>query len=192
MNSSIKLIVGLGNPGPQYSETRHNAGVWLVDQILNQFHASLKSDKKFKADIAKINLAHHELLIAVPTTYMNLSGESVQAIAHFYKIAPNEILVAHDELDLPVGTVRLKKGGGHGGHNGLRSITACLNSNDFYRLRIGIAHPGSSHLVSDYVLSRPSHSDRDLIDQSIERAVAVLPDMIHNIPAAMQQLHTFS
>lgn len=191
MSQRIKLIVGLGNPGPQYQDTRHNAGAWFVEQLLQDHNLPLRNEKKFKGDIVKANLNGHEVLLLLPSTFMNLSGESILAVAHFYKIPPEAILVAHDELDLPVGEVRLKESGGHGGHNGLRSTMACLNSKNFLRLRIGIGHPGDSRQVSDYVLRRPSKQDQQLIEESIWRTERCLPDILSGkIQQAMTTLHT--
>lgn len=169
--SNIKLIVGLANPGAKYEATRHNAGEWLVDQIARQFNVQLKEENKFFGKVAKINTVSNEVRLLVPTTFMNLSGKSVGALANFYRIKPEEILVAHDELDLPPGVVKIKQGGGHGGHNGLKDIVAALgNNNTFYRLRIGIGHPGHKDLVSAYVLGKPAPTDQTLIDAAIDEA----------------------
>jgi len=168
MSSPLKLIVGLGNPGADYFSTRHNAGAWLVAALANRFHGQFRVDKKFQGEHCRITIGGHDLHCLIPTTFMNRSGQSVGALASYYDIPVDSILVAHDELDIETGTLRLKPGGGHGGHNGLRDIIAHLGSSDFHRLRIGIGHPGNKHQVHNYVLSRPSQPDRDRIDQAID------------------------
>lgn len=192
MNHEIKLIVGLGNPGTQYVRTRHNAGEDYVEQLARSANTSLTSDSKFFGRSAKITLGTQSCFLLVPTTFMNKSGQSVAALANFYKIKPEEILVAHDELDLKPGIAKLKFKGGHGGHNGLRDIISCLgNSRDFYRLRIGIGHPGSAAQVSNYVLSKASPNDQIAIDTSISNAIAVSPLAVKgDWNTAMKQLHT--
>lgn len=188
---SIKLIVGLANPGSEYAQTRHNAGEWFVDALMQQVPEILKAESKFFAQHAQITLNGHTLRIMVPSTYMNESGKAVASIATFYKIAPEEILVVHDELDLDAGIARLKMGGGHGGHNGLRHIIQALGSPHFYRLRIGIGHPGHKDDVVDYVLKKPSTLDRRLIDDAITKALLVMPAILKDdIQAAMKTLHT--
>ncbi len=190
-HQSIQLIVGLGNPGTEYEKTRHNAGIWFVDQLLAGTRYQLKLEKKFKGFFSQAHLFEQECMILVPTTYMNNSGEAVSAIMNFYKIPIDALLIIHDELDLPPGTVRLKQGGGHGGHNGLQSIIHHLNSNDFLRLRIGIGHPGDKDQVSDFVLTKPTRDEKEKIDDSIVKAYQVMPDIISgNMHAAMQVLHT--
>ncbi|WP_324683661.1 aminoacyl-tRNA hydrolase [Bibersteinia trehalosi] len=169
--SQIKLIVGLGNPGAKYEGTRHNAGEWLINEIARMYNVSLKEEPKYFGKTAKISTPQGEVRLLVPTTFMNLSGKAVGALANFFRIQPEEILVAHDELDLPAGSVKIKQGGGHGGHNGLKDIVACLgNKNTFYRVRIGIGHPGSKDLVSGYVLGKPSAEDQRLLDSVIDEA----------------------
>ena len=169
--SQIKLIVGLANPGAKYEETRHNAGEWLINEIARQYNASLKEEPKYFGKVAKINTPQGEVRLLVPTTFMNLSGKAVGALANFYRIKPEEILVAHDELDLPPGVAKIKQGGSHGGHNGLKDIIASLgNSNNFYRIRIGIGHPGHKDQVAGYVLGKPSPTDKPLIDAVIDEA----------------------
>lgn len=169
--SQIKLIVGLGNPGAKYEGTRHNAGEWLINEIARMYNVSLKEEPKYFGKTAKISTPQGEVRLLVPTTFMNLSGKAVGALANFFRIQPEEILVAHDELDLPAGTVKIKQGGGHGGHNGLKDIVACLgNKNTFYRVRIGIGHPGSKDLVSGYVLGKPSPEEQRLLDSVIDEA----------------------
>lgn len=188
--STIQLIVGLGNPGPDYEHTRHNAGAWFVVDIAKQDHATLRQETKFSGLHAQIKLHNTDCHLLIPTTFMNLSGKAVRAVAQFYKISPENILVAHDEIDLPVGIVRLKKGGGHGGHNGLRDIIECLGTPEFYRLRIGVGHPGDSRKVEGYVLKAPHKDERTEIDFSLCRVEKVLPLIINGeFQKAMNELH---
>lgn len=169
--SEIKLIVGLGNPGDKYTDTRHNAGEWLVERLARRFNVSLNPENKFFGKTVRTLLNGKEVRLLVPTTFMNLSGKAVGALASFYRIKPEEILVIHDELDLPPGTAKLKQGGGHGGHNGLKDIVAQLgNKNNFYRLRIGIGHPGHRDLVAGYVLNKPSPADRNALEKVLDEA----------------------
>ncbi|MBS6009044.1 MAG: aminoacyl-tRNA hydrolase [Haemophilus parahaemolyticus] len=169
--SQIKLIVGLANPGAKYEGTRHNAGEWLVNELARMYNASLKEEAKYFGKVAKINTAQGEVRLLVPTTFMNLSGKAVGALTNFYRIKPEEILVAHDELDLPPGVAKIKQGGGHGGHNGLKDIIASLgNSNNFYRVRIGIGHPGHKDLVAGYVLGKPAPQDQEKINSAVDEA----------------------
>ncbi|HET9843463.1 MAG TPA: aminoacyl-tRNA hydrolase [Gammaproteobacteria bacterium] len=189
----IKLIVGLGNPGQQYQETRHNAGVWFLQKLTSYHNIALTTESKFKALLGRADLHSHDMRFCVPLTFMNLSGDSVATIAHFYKIVPEEILVAHDELDLPVGTIRLKFDGGHGGNNGVRDVIAKLQTKRFYRLRIGIGKPSHKDDGANYVLSKPSRADRNTIDTCIDKAIDIMPEFIRgNIDKAMQALHTNS
>ncbi|BBF13908.1 TPA: aminoacyl-tRNA hydrolase [Haemophilus influenzae] len=169
--SEIKLIVGLGNPGEKYADTRHNAGEWLIERLARRFNVSLNPESKFFGKTARTLVNGKEVRLLVPTTFMNLSGKAVGALASFYRIKPEEILVIHDELDLPPGTAKLKQGGGHGGHNGLKDIVAQLgNNNNFYRLRIGIGHPGHRDLVAGYVLNKPSPADRNALEKVLDEA----------------------
>ena len=169
--SEIKLIVGLGNPGEKYADTRHNAGEWLIERLTRRFNVSLNPESKFFGKTARTLVNGKEVRLLVPTTFMNLSGKAVGALASFYRIKPEEILVIHDELDLPAGTAKLKQGGGHGGHNGLKDIVAQLgNNNNFYRLRIGIGHPGHRDLVAGYVLNKPSPADRNALEKVLDEA----------------------
>lgn len=169
--SEIKLIVGLGNPGDKYTDTRHNAGEWLIERLARRFNVSLNPESKFFGKTARTLVNGKEVRLLIPTTFMNLSGKAVGALASFYRIKPEEILVIHDELDLPPGTAKLKQGGGHGGHNGLKDIVAQLgNNNNFYRLRIGIGHPGHRDLVAGYVLNKPSPTDRDALEKVLDEA----------------------
>lgn len=187
----IKLIVGLANPGSDYAHTRHNAGEWFVEALMQSTPESLKPEAKFFARHAQTTLASHPVRIMIPNTYMNESGKAVASLATFYKIAPEEILVAHDELDLDAGIARLKIGGGHAGHNGLRHIIQALGSPHFYRLRIGIGRPMHSDDVIDYVLKKPSQADRSLIDEAIHQAITVIPTLLKgDAQAAMKALHT--
>ena len=169
--SEIKLIVGLGNPGDKYEDTRHNAGEWLIALLARRFNVTLNAENKFFGKVGKTLMNGKEIRFLVPTTFMNLSGKAVGALANFYRIKPEEILVLHDELDLPPGSVKLKLGGGHGGHNGLKDIVAALgNNNNFYRLRIGIGHPGHRDLVAGYVLNKPSPSEREALEKALDEA----------------------
>ncbi len=190
--NAVQLIVGLGNPGPEYDQTRHNAGAFFVERLASAYGVNLSFDKKYSGLTGKLNHQGRDVRLLIPTTYMNRSGQSVAALANFFRIKPEEILVAHDELDMPPGVCKLKQGGGHGGHNGLRDIIACLaNQKNFHRLRIGIGHPGHSSQVSNYVLSRAPRSEQELTLSSIEFALGVLPDLLDgNFSRAMQQLHS--
>ena len=191
LSFDIKLIVGLGNPGPKYSETRHNAGFWFVEDLASQYRARFLPEKKFHGEVARINVDGSNIWLLKPETYMNRSGLAVVSLASFYKIVPENILVAHDEIDLKAGTARLKSGGGHGGHNGLRDIISHLGTKDFQRLRIGVDHPGSKDMVVDYVLKRPDAKDRQAIEESINDALRVMPKIAAgDWEKAMHQLHT--
>ncbi|TDX30352.1 peptidyl-tRNA hydrolase [Modicisalibacter xianhensis] len=191
--SQVKAIIGLGNPGAEYEDTRHNAGAWLVEAIARDSHTPLRVEKKFLGLYAKVNFAGNELHLLNPTTFMNRSGGAVAALCQFFKLVPEELLVAHDELDIAPGTARYKQGGGHGGHNGLRdSIRALGNYNAFHRLRIGIGHPGDAKLVTNYVLGRPGKAERQAIDAAIEECLVTLPDALKGDWAkAMNRLHSF-
>ena len=190
MANNIKLIVGLGNIGAEYHGTRHNAGEWFVHAVSDKYHLPLSINSKFHGTVAQTRVNTHKLWLLYPHTYMNKSGLAVAKLAQFYKINPDEILIAHDELDLACGQIRLKKGGGHGGHNGLRDIDASLGTRDYYRLRIGINHPGDKSKVVGYVLSKPSLEDKIVIDDSIRRAIFYLEDIIQgNHQDVMNQLH---
>lgn len=190
---AIALIVGLGNPGAEYAKTRHNAGAWFVQELAEKHHATLHHETKFLGFHCITKIDGHDCHLLIPTTFMNLSGQSVKAVANYYKITPNQILVAHDEIDLPTGEIRLKFDGGHGGHNGLRDIISHFSSNQFHRLRIGIGHPGDSKLVHDYVLNPPKKSERELIDQALQNADQVMPLLLKGeFQKATQKLHTKS
>jgi PTH1 family peptidyl-tRNA hydrolase len=170
----LRLLVGLGNPGPEYEDTRHNAGFWWLDGVCRQLGATLVAERAWHARAARVNRAEGPLWLLQPQTYMNVSGKSVAALARFYKIEPGQILVAHDELDLPPGQLKLKQGGGHAGHNGLRDIVAQLGSADFWRLRLGIGHPGVKAEVVDYVLRKPPAAQREAIAQCIATSLDAL------------------
>ena len=192
--TAIKLIAGLGNPGAEYRGTRHNAGADFVAQLARNAGVELRADSKFFGLAGQLTLAGHDLRLLIPSTFMNRSGKAVAAIAGFYKILPEEILIAHDELDLPAGSARFKRGGGHGGHNGLRDIIPALGNNrEFQRLRIGIGHPGHASKVTGYVLGAPGPADRQRIDECIDEAIAALPLLLDGDEVkAMTRLHSFS
>jgi PTH1 family peptidyl-tRNA hydrolase len=193
MNSPLKLIVGLGNPGRDYEDTRHNAGFWFVDHLAREFGVSLRLDKAYQALTAKIVVQGQTVWLMQPQTFMNRSGISVAGLATFYKIAPAEILVAHDELDFPPGVIKLKYGGSHAGHNGLKDIAARLGSLDFWRLRVGIGHPRSLNLqqeVVDFVLHRAPREQQALIDQALDKALLVQDKLLRGeFEQAMMSLH---
>jgi PTH1 family peptidyl-tRNA hydrolase len=189
--TAIRLIVGLGNPGREYETTRHNVGFMWVDELALLHKLSFKNEAKFHGLTARGQLHGHEVLLLKPQTFMNVSGRSVGALVQFYKIEPAEILVVHDELDLPPGVARLKMGGGHGGHNGLKDIIAHLASKDFWRLRIGIGHPGERAEVSGYVLNDPRREERELIDDAMQQAQNIAHLIIEGkTEAAMLKLHS--
>lgn len=189
--SKIRLIVGLGNPGTQYAATRHNAGAWFVEFLANQETVSLRSAKQFHGHLAEFQYQNNKCFLFIPSTYMNDSGRAVAALIKFYKILPEEMLVAHDELDFEAGVVRLKQGGGHGGHNGLRDIIAHLNTPDFYRLRLGIGHPGHRDEVANYVLANPSRDERIEIMHAIDDAARIIPELLlGEFQKALHQLHS--
>lgn len=191
---SIRLIVGLGNPGPEYEQTRHNAGFWLIDNLANDLRCRLAREARFNAFVAKTSIAGQEVWLLEPQTFMNRSGQSVGGIARFYKIAPEEILVVHDELDLPPGSAKLKKGGSSGGHNGLKDITAALGTQDYWRLRLGIGHPRTLNLqqvVADFVLHRPRKDEQAPIEEAIADSLRIIPLLCEGkFEAATMQLHT--
>lgn len=187
---AIKLIIGLRNPGSAYEQTRHNAGGWFAEALAQRHHASFRIEKKLHAELASFEINNQPCKILLPLTFMNHSGLATRAVSQFYRISPDEILVVHDELDLPAGRIKIKTGGGHGGHNGLRDIITQLGSADFHRLRVGIGHPGHKDLVLNFVLGKPSLEDRQLIFDAIERGLAVMPTALTgNISATMNLLH---
>ncbi len=191
----MKLVVGLGNPGTKYERTRHNAGFWWGDLIANQERVSFRRESRFQGSAAKVSVASGDTWLLKPETFMNVSGQAVAALAGYYKIAARDILVAHDELDLPAGGIKLKFGGGLSGHNGLKSIAASIGTKDFWRLRIGIGHPrdvtASEQEVVDFVLHAPRVEEQNAIDQAMSRALEVWPQIIADqMEAAMLKLHT--
>lgn len=190
MTATIKLFVGLGNPGEKYIATRHNAGFWWIDLIAEQTSSTLSTDAKMFGIVAKLN-QYHEKWLLKPTTFMNASGRAVAAMANYYKIKPEEILVIHDELDLPAGQSKLKFSGGHGGHNGLRDIHSALGTNDYWRLRVGIGHPGEKREVVNYVLKAPSKGEQDAIDDSLYNSSKIIDHLLTgDFDKAMLALHT--
>lgn len=192
--SDIKAIIGLGNPGAQYTQTRHNAGFWLIDALAGRYHATLRSERKLLGHYARASIEGRDIHLLAPSTYMNHSGQSIGALAAFYKLPPESLLVVHDELDLAPGLARYKQGGGHGGHNGLRDTINALSQNkNFYRLRLGIGHPGSASQVVNYVLGAPGKSERQAIDEAIDASLETLPlALAGDWARAMNQLHSFS
>lgn len=193
MTHGIKLIVGLGNPGPEYDMTRHNAGALFVERLAAAHNQALRPEKQFFGLTGRLTINGQDVRLLIPTTFMNRSGQAVAAIAGFYRITPEEILVAHDELDLPPGVVKCKKGGGHGGHNGLRDTIASLgNNNGFHRLRLGIGHPGHSSQVTGYVLGRAPKDEQQALDACIDEALREVPGMlVGDWTRVMQRLHSF-
>jgi len=191
LTADIRLIVGLGNPGADYVDTRHNAGFWLVEQFAADQSLSFRFEKRYNADVCIFKAAGKDVYLLKPLTFMNRSGQAVAALARYYKITPEQILVMHDELDLPPGTNRIKQAGGHGGHNGLRDIVNHLGSREFFRVRIGIGHPGDASQVTNYVLHKPSVADLGAIEAANRDTLAVMPLVFEGrIDKAMQALHT--
>lgn len=187
----IALVAGLGNPGMRHSATRHNAGAWFADAVAGRYGATFRPESRFRGEMGRVQIGVRECRVLKPTTYMNESGASISAAVNFYKVPLSALLVAHDEIDLPPGTVRLKHGGGHAGHNGLRDIIARCGSGEFLRLRIGVGHPGHKDEVVNYVLRPPSTQDRAAIVAAIERAVDVMEWIVAgDMERAMQALHT--
>ncbi|SFR74367.1 peptidyl-tRNA hydrolase [Marinobacter daqiaonensis] len=192
MAQDIVMVVGLGNPGPDYENTRHNAGALFVEALARDAGQSLRPERKYHGLYARIQWQGLDLHLLNPTTFMNRSGLAIKALADFFKITPQQILIAHDELDLPSGTAKLKKGGGHGGHNGLRDTIAHLGTNDFQRLRIGIGHPGDSRQVTGYVLGRLGKRETEELNAVTDEILRVLPDAATGkLSAAMNRLHSF-
>jgi PTH1 family peptidyl-tRNA hydrolase len=190
----IRLVVGLGNPGKEYERTRHNAGFWLVERFANSNGIALRKDLKFQALVGRVDGAiagSAGAWLLLPQSFMNASGRAVQMLAGFFKIQPDEILVVHDELDFPPGVAKIKQGGGIAGHNGLRDISQRVASHDYWRMRIGIGHPGDKNAVADYVLQKPSAEDKAAIDSTIDKALVLLPQILSgDLQGAMQKLHT--
>ena len=193
VTSEIKLIVGLGNPGPEYAKTRHNAGAWYVEQLARWHNVSLREEPKFFGHTARILVEGQDVRLLIPNTYMNLSGKAVAALARFYQIEPEAMLVAHDELDLPPGIAKFKQGGGHGGHNGLKDIIAKMgNNNNFFRLRLGIGHPGSKEQVAGFVLTKAPSSEQNLIDAALDESLRATDILFtQDMTKAMNRLHSF-
>lgn len=191
--TAIRLLVGLANPGAQYAQTRHNAGAWFIERLAEQHRTTLSPDTKAFGLTARVSIAGEDVRLLIPTTFMNRSGQAVAALANFYKLTPAEILIAHDELDIAPGQIRLKTGGGHGGHNGLRDSIASLgNQAGFHRLRVGIGHPGSSSQVTGFVLGRAPQSEQSLIDQAIDEALRCTELIVTgDIAKAMNRINSF-
>jgi PTH1 family peptidyl-tRNA hydrolase len=194
MTTGIRLIIGLGNPGPEYAATRHNVGFWLADHVAHDFTAQFSVEKTFFSSVAKARVKGEAVIIAKPATFMNRSGQAAGALMHFYKLSPEQVLVLHDELDLLPGDAKLKQGGGHAGHNGLRDIQSQLGNPAFWRLRIGIGHPrtlGLNQQVAGFVLSPPRREDMPKIESALDRCRAVVPALIDGqFEQAMSQLHS--
>jgi PTH1 family peptidyl-tRNA hydrolase len=189
--SGLYTIVGLGNPGPKYEKTRHNAGFWFVDELLREAGLKFKKSTRLHCQLARGEYCGRDCLFIKPDTFMNRSGYALRAVIDYFKLDLGSLLVAYDELDLPPGTARLKQEGGHGGHNGLRDIFAHTDSRDFLRLRIGIGHPGQSHLVTNYVLSPAGQDDQAAIEAAISRAIGQMPRLLEgDVAGAMNQLHS--
>lgn len=191
---SIKLIVGLANPGIEYAQTRHNTGAWYVDLLAQRYLQQLKEENKFFGYTTRLNLAGNDVRLLVPTTFMNLSGKAVLAMANFYHIKLDETLVAHDELNLPPGVAKIKLGGGNGGHNGLKDIQNKFGNNpNFYRLRIGIGHPGDKSKVVGFVLDKPTTSEQKMIDKAIDESLRCSEMLIKDgVEKAVHRLHSFN
>jgi PTH1 family peptidyl-tRNA hydrolase len=188
--NALKLIVGLGNPGPEYARTRHNAGFWLVDELARRHGGAFRFEGKHQAELARVRIGGEELWLAKPMTFMNRSGGPVSSVLGFYKMTPAQMLVAHDEIDLPSGTVRLKEAGGHGGHNGLRDLIAA-QGDSFFRLRIGVGHPGAKNEVVDFVLTRPGADEQRAIDETIVAGADAIEQMLRSgAQIAMNKLHS--
>ena len=192
MSSALKAIVGLGNPGSDYARTRHNAGFWLVDRLADRHRGNFRVENKFHGETARVTIGGQDVLLLKPATFMNRSGLAAQALAQFYKLTPADILIAHDELDLPAGTARLKSGGGHGGHNGLRDLHRVFGEG-YLRARLGIGHPGDKNLVLNYVLGRPSKADEDAILKSLDDVCDAIDTWFtRGWDRAVTQLHSLS
>ncbi|MGF1761442.1 aminoacyl-tRNA hydrolase [Photobacterium sagamiensis] len=193
MSNNIRLLVGLANPGPEYARTRHNAGAWVVEELARVHNINLREDAKYFGRTGRITTDGHDLRLLIPSTFMNLSGKSVAALAKFFQILPEEILVAHDELDLPPGVAKFKKGGGHGGHNGLRDIISKMGNNkEFYRLRVGIGHPGDKSKVTGFVLGKAPAKEQENIDDAVDEAVRCMDLLLKDgLNKAQNRLHSF-
>jgi PTH1 family peptidyl-tRNA hydrolase len=190
MTTHLSMIAGLGNPEERYERTLHNAGFWFVDELARRFNGRFKYEKRFDADICKVTVAGQDVWLAKPQSYMNLSGGPVRGLLDYYRLSVEQLLVAHDEIDLPPGTVRLKAGGGHGGHNGLRDVIKHCGR-DFMRLRPGVGHPGHKDQVTNYVLKKASSDVEALINRNVDDAADVMPLLVEDgLNAAMKKLHT--
>lgn len=190
MSTSIQMVVGLGNPGRQYEGNRHNTGFWFVDLLARRYGGEFKQESRFHGAVCRIHVGGNECWLLKPSTYMNRSGQSVSSLAKYFKLDPSQILVAHDELDMLAGEVRLKHDGGHAGHNGLRDIISAISSKEFWRLRIGIDHPGDRNMVVDYVLGNPSRDDVIAIESCLDRAADLFPKLLSGeYQAVMNELH---
>ena len=190
MSKAIRIIAGLGNPEDKYERTLHNAGFWFVDALARKCGGSFRYEKKFDADYCRVNLHGEDVWLMKPQSYMNQSGQPVRGMLDYYRLRPSELLVAHDEIDLPPGTVRLKQGGGHGGHNGLRDIIRHCGP-EFLRLRLGVGHPGEKHKVTNYVLKKGSADIETAVERNIDEAIDVMPELVDgNANSAMKKLHT--
>jgi peptidyl-tRNA hydrolase, PTH1 family len=193
VSNNIRLLVGLANPGAEYAKTRHNAGAWVVQELARVHNVSLREESKYFGVTGRITTNGQDLRLLIPTTYMNLSGKSVAALANFFQIKPEEILIAHDELDLPPGVAKFKKGGGHGGHNGLRdTISKMGNNKEFYRLRVGIGHPGDKNKVANFVLGKAPVKEQECIDAAVDEAVRCMDILLKDgLNKAQNRLHSF-
>jgi peptidyl-tRNA hydrolase, PTH1 family len=193
VSQPIKLLVGLANPGAEYAKTRHNAGAWVVEELARIHNVTLKSEPKFYGLTGRILMNDSDLRLLIPSTFMNLSGKAIHALANFYQITAEEIMVAHDELDLPPGVAKFKKGGGHGGHNGLKDTISKLGNNkEFYRLRLGIGHPGHKDKVAGYVLGKAPASEQQCLDAVVDESVRCLDILLKDgLSKAQNRLHTF-
>jgi PTH1 family peptidyl-tRNA hydrolase len=178
MESTVRLIVGLGNPGKEYEATRHNAGFWFVDRLNQEYQGTWSNESRFQSQVSTIRINQQDIWLLKPYTFMNASGRAVSLFAQFYRIDPSDILVVHDELDLSAGEIKFKFGGGSAGHNGLKDITRALSKSEYWRLRIGIGHPGERHKVADYVLNRATKIESEQIDEAMDKAQQVIPEFL--------------
>ena len=191
MNSKLHCIIGLGNPGPNYAMTRHNVGFWLLDRLISDFHGQWMLEKKLHAHISQLTYENHSFKLVKPITYMNLSGKTVSSVLKYFNIEPSSVLIAHDDIDLEIGQLKLKYDGGHGGHNGLRNIFQATGNKGFHRARIGVGHPGDKDLVHDYVLKAPNKSHQNTILDSIDNFLSYLPDLFNGkFSDVTKTLHT--
>lgn len=193
MSSQIRLLVGLANPGPEYAKTRHNAGAWVIEELARIHNVTLKEDKKYFGLTGRIQIGNNDIRLLIPQTFMNLSGKAVAPMAKFFQLSADQIMVIHDELDLPPGIAKFKLGGGHGGHNGLKDIISKLgNNNNFYRLRIGIGHPGHKDRVAGFVLTKAPANEQNQIEQTVDEAVRSIELlMTEDLTKAQHRLHSF-